>query len=228
MEAKITEVFASIQGEGIFVGQPQVFIRFAKCNLNCDYCDTVKKGGRPYSVFEILNLVNNINSKNAIDTVSVTGGEPLLYPDFLISLLPELKKRNFNIYLETNGTLPLALEKVLDFVDIVAMDMKLPSSNKGKGFWNRHRDFLKIAQKKNVFVKIIITESTKKEEINKAVAVIDDIDSGIPLVLQPVTPVNRVKKRVSSGVLREFQKLAKTALTDVRIIPQVHKVLGVK
>ncbi|MCM8781523.1 MAG: 7-carboxy-7-deazaguanine synthase QueE [Candidatus Omnitrophica bacterium] len=228
MEARITEVFLSIQGEGIYVGQPQIFIRFAKCNLDCDFCDTTKKGGKRYSVFELLHLINEINSQHTINTISITGGEPLLHIDFLKSLLPQLKKRNFKVYLETNGTLPDGLHKILNFVDIIAMDMKLPSSQKGKGFWTRHRDFLNLAKRKKVFVKIVVTNKTTPEEIKKTVAIIDDVDPNIPFVLQPVTPANRIKKKVPLGTLFAFQRLAKSVLNEVSIIPQVHKILGAR
>lgn len=227
-EAKITHIFSSIQGEGLYVGQPQVFVRFAKCNLDCDFCDTVKTGGRSLAAFDILESILKINDSGVVNTVSITGGEPLLHIDFLQVLLPQLKKRSFKVYLETNGTLPLALYKIIDFVDIIAMDMKMPSSQKGRSFWTSHRDFLRIASAKEVFVKAVITPKTSADEIKKAVAIIDDIDPDIPLVLQPVTPANRVRKKVSMDKLFLFQKLANAVLKDVRIIPQVHKVLGVK
>jgi 7-carboxy-7-deazaguanine synthase len=228
LNAKITEIFSSIQGEGIYVGQPQIFIRFAKCNLNCDFCDTIKSGGKNYSIFEILDLINGLNLKNAIDVISITGGEPLLYIDFLASLLPQLKKRGFKIYLETNGTLPAGLRKVLDFIDIIAMDMKLPSSQKGKCFWSRHGDFLKLSRRKKVFVKMVVTDKATQGEVKKAIAIIDDIDPYIPLVFQPVAPAKKIKKRVSPPKLFEFQRLARTVLTDVRVIPQMHKALGIR
>lgn len=226
--AEITEVFPSIQGEGIFVGQPQVFIRFAKCNLSCDYCDTTKDGGKPYGVYNLLNCVNKINGLDRIDTVSITGGEPLLYSDFLKQFLPQLKKRNFKVYLETNGTLPAELKKVLGLVDTIAMDIKMPSSQRGRNLWKSHKDFLRAANKKNVFVKAVVTDRTSAEEIKKTVAIIKAISTRIPFVIQPVTPVNRTTKKISPGRLLEFQALAKSVLNDVRIVPQIHKALGVR
>lgn len=226
--AKITEIFSSVQGEGIFVGQPQIFIRFSRCNLNCDFCDTVKSGGKNYDLYDLLDFIGGMSAVKTIDTISLTGGEPLLHVDFLTRVLPHLKKRNFKIYLETNGTLPAALEKVVGLVDVVAMDMKLPSSNRGRNFWTRHRDFLNIARKKTVFVKVVATAKTSLDEIRKVIAIIDDIDADIPLVIQPVTPANRVRKKVQPDKLFEFQRLAKMVLNDVRIIPQMHKLIGVK
>lgn len=229
MEAKITELFPSIQGEGIYVGQPQIFIRFEKCNANCDFCDTVKRGGRAYGVYDILDRVNRINETNMIDTISITGGEPLLYAGFLELLLPQLRRRNLKIYLETNGTLPMELERILNLVDIIAMDIKLPSSQKGqRSFWTKHRDFLNRAVKKDVFVKVVVTGKTTQDEIKKAVRIIGDINSDIPLVLQPVTPSNRVNKKAALDKVFKFQKLAKTVLNDIRVIPQVHKALGAR
>ncbi len=228
-DAKITDIFSSIQGEGIYVGQPQIFVRFAGCNLNCDFCDTVKKGGRRYSAFGVLDFINTLNAANTVDTISITGGEPLLHADFLRLFLPQLKKRNFRIYLETNGTLPSALDKILNSIDIISMDIKLPSGQNGKrSFWTRHRDFLKLARKKTVFVKAVVTDRATEEEIKKAVTLIDDVDFRIPFVIQPVTPANRIKKKVPADKLFAFQRLAKAVLDDVRIIPQVHKIMKVK
>jgi len=229
MQARIADIFLSVQGEGIYVGQPQIFIRFSGCNLNCDFCDTPSPKGRPYGVLDIVDSVDSLNSSSAANTISITGGEPLLYTDFLKLILPQFKKKNFRIYLETNGTLPGNLAKVLDFIDVIAMDMKLPSAQKKeRSFWATHRDFLNRSRKKDVFVKVVVTGKTTQGEIKKVAAIIDDIDSGIPLVLQPVTPANRMRKKVSLNAMFEFQKLAKTILKDVRVIPQIHRILGAK
>lgn len=226
--ARITEIFASVQGEGIFVGRPQIFVRFAKCNLDCDYCDTAKDNGAAYGVDDLLDRIDRVNASDKADTVSITGGEPLLYSDFLKQFLPRLKERNFKVYLETNGTLPAELKKVLGLMDTIAMDIKLPSSQRGRDLWKRHKDFLKAAGKKDVFVKVVVTDQTSAEEIKKAAAMIRNIDRRIPLVLQPVTPANRIRARIAPEKLLSFRALASSVLSDVRVIPQVHKALGVR
>ncbi|MDD5449976.1 MAG: 7-carboxy-7-deazaguanine synthase QueE [Candidatus Omnitrophica bacterium] len=229
MEGRITEIFSSIQGEGVYVGQPQILVRFKGCNLDCDYCDTPARGGNAQGVWEVARRINELSRKAGANVISLTGGEPLLQTDFLKSLIPQLKKRHFKIYLETNGTLPHELERILRLVNIVAMDVKLPSSQKRKtAFWSMHRDFLKLAARKDVFVKVVVTDKTTPDEIKKVAAIIDDINPLIPLVLQPVTPARRIKKRVTLAKMLEFQKLAKKVLNDVRVIPQVHKTLGIK
>jgi organic radical activating enzyme len=231
IRAGITEVFSSVQGEGIFAGERQIFIRFAKCNLDCDYCDTAKGGGAAYSTEALLSRLDRVNARDKTGTISITGGEPLLQADFLRRFLPELKKRDFKVYLETNGTLVGELRKVLGLVDTVAMDIKLPSSQGGRRLWKNHREFLGAARrtgKKNVFVKAVVTDQTPAAEIKKTAQIIKDIDPAIPLVLQPVTPAKRVSGKISAERLLEFQALAKLFLSDVRIIPQMHKMLGVQ
>ena len=69
-----------------------------------------------------------------------------LHRDYLLKFLPELKKNNFSTYLETNGTLFGNLREVINFIDIIAMDIKLPSSTGKWDFWNEHAEFLKIAK----------------------------------------------------------------------------------
>jgi organic radical activating enzyme len=146
-DANIVEVFSSLQGEGLFVGYPQLFIRLGGCNLRCTYCDTpeglsLQKTGRietrPFSG-KWLTLKNPVAAPALLahvfrlikgfphyHSVSITGGEPLLHTDFLKAILPPIRKK-LPILLETNGTLPARLKAVIKLVDIVSMDIKMPS-----------------------------------------------------------------------------------------------------
>ena len=230
-KAQITEIFSSIQGEGIFLGAKQIFVRFKTCNLDCAFCDVPKDlEPKAYSVYELMKKVKDMEaSKGPHHSVSLTGGEPLLYADFLRIFLNELRKKNFKTYLETNGTLPDELLKVADLVDIIAMDFKLPSSTGERAFWNEHAEFLKIAAKKKVFVKAVVTTSTEEKDIEKAISLIKKIRVDIPLILQPATPVKSSDRHVNSDMLLRFVDIgSRSGMDSVRVIPQVHKVLGVK
>ena len=221
-KAKITEIFSSIQGEGLYVGQAQTFVRFYDCNLNCSFCDERKKKKfKEYTPGEFTSAVIKKSKK----IISLTGGEPLLYSDFLKEALPELKEKGFSVYLETNGVLKNKLLEIIDFLDIISMDIKLPSSAGCAALWQAHSDFLKEAIVKEVFVKSVITNKTSLADIKKAVSVIEKIDRDISFILQPVTMNNRIQK---INQAEEFLSEARSRLRNVRLIPQVHKILGVK
>ena len=230
-KAQIMEIFSSVQGEGIFVGARQIFVRFKKCNMACEFCDTPNDGpSKEYSPTALMNEIKDIDkSSGPHHSVSLTGGEPLVYTEFLKVFLPFLKKENFKSYLETNGTLPNELEAVVDMIDIVAMDFKLPSSTGQKELWKEHSEFLKIASAKKVFVKAVITADTTKDDVEKAMTLIKKVKDTIPFVLQPATPVRGRDKAVDSSLLLGFLEIGlKHKLETIRVIPQVHKVLGVK
>ncbi len=230
-KAEITEVFSSMQGEGIFVGARQIFVRFKRCNMICAFCDTSNDAaGKEYSCSALMQEIKAIDkSSGPHHSVSLTGGEPLIYVEFLKSLLPLLKKAHLKTYLETNGTLPEELESVIDFVDIVAMDFKLPSSTGVRACWKEHLDFLKIASRKKVFVKSVVTTDTKKEDIIEAVGLIRIVNKKIPFIMQPATPVKNFDKKPGENRLLEFLDIAlKNEVENSRVIPQMHKMLGVK
>lgn len=221
MIARINEIFTSYQGEGPYQGVPQVFIRFSGCNMKCVYCDTDHTYYREYTVEGLLKDIPRVD----VHSISITGGEPLCQSEFLIEFLPRLNQRiyphtkNFGvgIYLETNGILYEELKLLLPYVDIISMDFKLPSSTGGKAFWDEHGKFLRIASKKEVFVKIVITDNTTLDDLQTA---IDLIEPNILLVLQPAS--------ASKAKLLEFQRFALQRLDKVEIIPQMHKLLGLK
>ena len=123
---QVIEKFVSINGEGLRQGELAIFIRFANCNLRCSYCDTKYSFDNPIykeeSVDEIIDYVNKQNIKN----ITITGGEPLLQED-IKELLIKLSEKNYNIEIETNGSInikALASIKNISFT----LDYKLPTS----------------------------------------------------------------------------------------------------
>jgi organic radical activating enzyme len=231
LTADISEIFSSVQGEGPFMGVKQIFVKFAACNLRCKFCDQKKAfGPKHFTVDKMLSIVKQINENSGgHHSVSLTGGEPLLYAEFLKVFLKMLKDEGMKSYLETNGTLPEELARVIGLVDIIAMDVKLPSSTIQKAFWHEHAEFLKIASAKKVFVKVVITADTTKEDVEMALSLVKKVKGRVPLVLQPASPVSRSDKPVEHERLMKFLEMGlKQDLESIRVIPQAHKILGVK
>ena len=119
---KVNEIFYSIQGESTFAGLPCVFIRLTGCNLRCVYCDTEYAfyEGTDKSVDEIIEAIKKYNC----NLVEVTGGEPLMQNESL-ELMRRLCDLNFEVMLETDGSLPI---KEVDNRVKIIMDLKCPSS----------------------------------------------------------------------------------------------------
>jgi len=99
----VQEVFATLQGEGPFAGEPAVFVRLAGCNLRCFWCDTEFESSSWHPSME--ELVERIESTRAphCDLVVLTGGEPLRQDVSL--LIDALLGRGHRVQIETNGTL---------------------------------------------------------------------------------------------------------------------------
>uniref|UniRef100_A0A7J2TII2 7-carboxy-7-deazaguanine synthase n=1 Tax=Archaeoglobus fulgidus TaxID=2234 RepID=A0A7J2TII2_ARCFL len=225
MIARISEIFESIQGEGILVGTLQLFIRFCGCNLNCIYCDTVKDSDfcrdhvnkrllrNPVEIEYVQNLIDSCK----VHSVSFTGGEPMLQADFIRSL-----KKSKPFYLETNMTLPENAKK-LRFVDFVAGDLKVREAGIKKYEEILEKTFkcfkiLRNTKKRITFCKIVLPSNFDEEEVfNSAMQIKDYVRC---FVLQPVFGSN----------VENIFKLQKRMIefADVRLIPQVHKYLGVK
>lgn len=236
----LREIFSSIQGEGPYVGCRQLFIRFAGCNLACRYCDTpreipgrcrveVRPGSRnfvsipnPLTPEEVGVLISGLDIE-AHHAVSLTGGEPLLYPEYLKELIPLLRGSHRGVYLETNGTLFNELESVVDLIDIVSMDVKLPSATGMGPLWEEHRRFLEVARRKEVILKAVVTKGTPPGEVLAAAEMAKAVDS--VLVLQPATARDPGKMPAPAELLR-LQAEALGVARDVRVIPQVHRLCG--
>ncbi len=243
-KADLLEIFSSIQGEGVLVGCRQIFLRFPDCNLNCRYCDTdflqsktcqiesrpgtgiLNKFENPLDFVTVERLIAAWDSElpGAHHSISITGGEPLIHQQLLSLWLPELRKI-LPIYLETNGTLPDQLLSLIDYVDWVSMDIKLHSQTGLRTDWDLHRQFLEIAHQTDCYVKLVVGEETPDLELQQAADLVSAVSKQIPIVLQPVTIEGQIT--ISTKRLLQMQGLVAEVNSNVRVIPQTHRFMGV-
>ncbi|OEH85736.1 hypothetical protein BHU72_02850 [Desulfuribacillus stibiiarsenatis] len=238
----VVEVFSGIQGEGPIVGYRQIFIRFTGCQLNCQYCDTnfaiqeqalieespgrrnFLKVSNPLSDFDLYTFVKVLNEQLEHHSISLTGGEPLLHADFLQSFLPMVQPIGVQVYLETNGLLTEELQKVLPWIDVIGMDIKLESATQEVTQWEVHKEFLELAKDKNVFVKVVCSEKSTKDEIQRVARLVQAVGVDIPLILQPVTAFQSCHSPTPQQVI-DFMDTALLTHKLVRVIPQTHVML---
>jgi len=224
MKGKISEVFDSVQGEGLYLGEKQLFVRFFGCNLSCDFCDTKPNSFKEYEPQELFEELKEYHGE--YHSISFTGGEPLMQTNFLKEILFSTGCYGYKNYLETNGTLASELEQVIDYLDIVAMDLKLPSSTGHQGhFWQEHRNFLKVASRKQVFLKSVVCASTTEDDINESFSLIKECDPSAILVLQPnsMEDFAALKKK-----LKSFKERCRKENVTSCIMPQMHKEMGIR
>jgi len=239
----ICEVFRSIQGEGPYVGVLQIFVRTSGCSLRCIYCDTdrarerapdcILKGDR--SIRRIPNPVDGdtlaafvrelVEASPGVHSLSLTGGEPLEQSDFLRAFL---KKRNgigLAVYLETNGLLEDSAREIADLVDIVSLDIKLPSLCGGGDHFGTYRRVLPLFGEKEFFCKVVIAEGYNSEEFIEAARIVAEYDARTPFIIQPARPTPSCAS-VTGETLLECYFEAARFLDAVRVIPQCHPLLG--
>lgn len=231
MKAPIIEIFSSFQGEGPYVGQRQIFVRFAGCNLDCNYCDTNKskseKSGKNMTVQEVADKINSLKTPDC-KVVSFTGGEPSLYPEFISEVS---KKIDLNVLLETNGTLPDNIISI-ENLDIVSLDIKLPEH-----FKEYNKDILSnevktltllIARSITVYCKIVTLPTTKTSTIKEVIEILSESilnKNNLKIDIQPSSPISDWKDNTEK--LLEFSEIAGEHF-EVATIPQIHTILNIE
>ncbi|MBI0583950.1 MAG: radical SAM protein [Methanomassiliicoccus sp.] len=201
---RISEIFFSLQGEGVLMGTPTTFVRTVGCNLDCTWCDTkyAREGGEEMSVEEVFDRVE----RHPTPFVSLTGGEPLIQED-IYRLLDLLLENNYHVTIETNGSIPL--EQIPNSEEImISMDIKCPSSAMADRNMYDNLEFLSPRDQ----VKFVIADRVDYLFARK---VLREHEVNAPVVM---TPMGGTKLR----------PLAEWVLADklmVRVMPQMHKLI---
>ena len=246
MKTYLSELFSSIQGEGPYIGERHLFVRFCECHRKCIFCDTntqqtdnimvemsseeIEYLPNPISLENLLNLINKIDKNNNNKKISITGGEPLLQTRFLKKLLPSLVENKKKIYLETAGDLPKQLEAIVKWIDVASVDIKLASVTNEKNNFPLHWQFIKCLSDYNIefFTKIIVSNDTDEMELISAAEGISKYAGKNNLfILQPMSSTERVNNIPTLKNIMKWQEKLESVLDNVRVIPQTHKIMGI-
>ncbi len=200
----VSEIFFSLQGEGVLMGTPTTFVRFVGCNLECSWCDTkyAREGGSEMSIDQIFDQVEEMGTP----FVCLTGGEPLLQKD-IYKLIDTLLDNTYNVTIETNGSIPL--ERIPNSEDVlISMDVKCPSSGMSDQIEYDNLEFLAPRDQ----LKFIIAD---RVDYLFALKVMREHEINAPIIMTPV-----------GGT--DLKELAEWVLRDkifVRVLPQLHKLI---
>lgn len=236
--ARVSEIFTSIEGEGIFVGKKTLFIRFSGCHLKCRWCDTKYAlpldSGTDYQIDEIKDLIIK-ELQPFTYKVNFTGGEPLLQTEAVIELADFIKKQtNLKTYMESSCFDSELFSKVLPYIDICKIEFKTDDSNvvEDEDYDNLILNEIKclelaVESNKATYIKIVVTNSTNLESFKNLVYNISEKikpSDILGLIIQPSFGIDQP----TVNKLLETYDIVQPMFPEVRIIPQLHKEIGAK
>ncbi len=216
-EYRVIEKFISINGEGLFAGQPAAFIRFAGCNLRCDYCDTkYAQAGDSYNEVLDKEQISSYIAESGVHCVTLTGGEPLLRGGMAELCECICDNNAVRIEIETNGSTDIsaiaALRTERKQNISFTMDYKLPSS--GMESFMRKENFQLLSEGDTV--KFVVSS---QEDLERAKKVIFQYD----LYKRCHTVFSPVFGRIEPNEIVEF--VINNRLMSSRVQLQIHKII---
>jgi len=236
--ARVSEIFTSIEGEGIFVGKKTMFIRLSGCHLKCRWCDTKYAlpldSGTDYQIDEIKDVIIK-ELRPFTYKVNFTGGEPLLQTEAVIELADFIKKQtNLKTYMESSCFDSELFSKVLPYIDICKIEFKTDDSNvvEDEDYDNLILNEIKclelaIENNKATFIKMVVTNSINLESFKNLVFNISkkikpsDI---LGFIIQPSFGIDQP----TVNKLLDTYDIVQPMFPEVRIIPQLHKEIGAR
>ena len=235
MKARIFEIFTSIEGEGILYGTKTLFVRLAGCPYSCFYCDTLDAlpldSGKEYSITEACNLIDT-NLQDNTFKVNFTGGEPLIQHEAVSELAKHVKARGIPTYLESACFDSKRFLHVLPSIDFVKIEFKTIDSEfiDEKHYPDLVRNTLECLQaaieaKKTTYIKIVVSSKTElssfKDLLDQIFKIISKQNiSGF--IIQPTTSISEP----TLEQLLEFYDAVYPYYDEVRVVPQLHKIIS--
>jgi 7-carboxy-7-deazaguanine synthase len=234
---KLSEIFTSIEGEGILFGTKTMFVRLAGCPLKCHWCDTPYAlpldSGSEYSMDEARDLISKRLHNNTYK-VNFTGGEPLVQHEAVIELAKFVKHKGLRTYLESACYDAERFAKVLPYIDLVKVEFKLKDSNvvdeKHYGsLLHSELDCLKLAisSGKTTYIKVVVTNSSSLKEFRELVRQVFGVVKPTDIAGFIIQPSHKVDEP-TLDVLFGFYDAVYPLYDQVRVVPQLHKIIGVR
>lgn len=235
MNVRLFEVFTSVEGEGILYGTKTLFVRLAGCPFTCSYCDTEDAlpadSGTDYTVEQAMVMIDEVLQDHTYK-VNFTGGEPLIQHKAVAMLAEHVRSKNVLTYLESSCFDAERFAVVLPHIDIAKIEFK--TSDSGFVGQQRHKEMtgqavrclkLAAAANKTTYIKLVVGSKTSVKEVGDlAVAVFGaapkDAISGF--VIQPVYG----DEEPALEHLLSMYDVVRPLYADVRVIPQLHKLIG--
>jgi 7-carboxy-7-deazaguanine synthase len=208
----LSEIFCSLSGEGKYSGYPCTFIRLAKCNLSCSYCDTkyANEGKKQkISIEKVINTVVSLSPKY----ICITGGEPLLQSD-VYPLIYELTGLGYTVFIETNGSVVIEKDNYVRSFSYV-MDIKCPSSNMSR--YNKYENLANLQAKDEV--KFVIGDYS---DYMFALSILKHYPTPAQIIFSPIF----IDGKSTAHELAEW--IIADNLTNVRLGLQLHKIIDIK
>lgn len=220
----ISEAYLSIQGEGIYVGMPSLFIRTTECNLKCIWCDTKGLKANPKWTPE---AIDGLIQKHAMFDIVITGGEPMVRAD-VVSFIALLSLRykaaigsNSNITIETNGTIsPQQVGMELDMMNSIIWSVSPKMRSAGQS-WKKvqFKDFLTLPR---VQWKFPIDPYSREDLSDFETIMLFLPEESLTIIAQPVAAPDADVEKYAQATQKLIEYMKKNH-PRVRVIPQLHK-----
>lgn len=237
IRAKLSEIFTSIEGEGVLFGTKTMFVRLAGCPLKCHWCDTPyalpMDSGSDYSISEVKDLISKDLHPNTYK-VNFTGGEPLVQHEAVIELAKFVREKGIRTYLESACYDSARFAKVLPHIDICKIEFKMRDSKvvEEKHYDNLLKNELEclemaVGNGKMTYIKVVVTNSSSLKEFRELVQEVFRRAKAAEIAGFIIQPSHKVDEPTLERLF-EFYDAVYPIYDQVRVVPQLHKEIGVR
>jgi 7-carboxy-7-deazaguanine synthase len=186
---RISEIFYSVQGEGVLAGVPSVFVRTSGCNLRCSWCDTPYASWTPEGEeLSIDAIVDRVTGFPAARHVVITGGEPMI-ANGVAELSERFRALGLHITFETAGTVLAAVA-----CDLMSISPKLENSTPDGVFHDRHEQLRiqpevlqRLTREYDYQLKFVVAKESDLAELQAIVKTLDAPAEKVILMPEGIT-----------------------------------------